>query len=323
MTSFPSNKILISGSFDSFEELAAITRAWDADFRQLSGSEMDHRVLQVMMDGLLMSRARFGCHLNQHGATPRGFRTFALLEENCLPIYWFGRRVGPEDLLIFPEHGEIDAISRPGFCIHTVAIPIDELAGFFDRFGGPDLGRVLGPEDTVIKLAPDPLRRLRTHLRNVSFDESLLSRSLALLDAYRDKLFSLLLEIFRGKADPRLLPQYQQSQARRIRDVARLIEAHREEPPCIADLCAITKIPERTLNETFRRQLGMSPGAFVKGSRLYGAHRDLWHADPSRVRVSDVANSWGFWHMGQFAADYRKLFGEMPRTTLKRLPTAG
>ncbi|MFV2073945.1 MAG: helix-turn-helix domain-containing protein, partial [Thermoanaerobaculales bacterium] len=34
--------------------------------------------------------------------------------------------------------------------------------------------------------------------------------------------------------------------------------------------------------------------------------------------VTDVANSWGFWHMGQFAADYRRQFGELPSETLRR-----
>ena len=318
----PSNRILLSQSFDSFEELAALAHAWDTDFRQIRRSEGGHRLLQVMIDGLLMSRARFGCHVDQHGTTPRGFRTFALPEERCPPIHWFGRMVGPDDLLVFPEHGEIEAITRPGFYIHTVAIPMHELAIFFERSCGPNLVRVLGPDDTVVTPAPDLLRRLRAHLRKVSFDESVLSRSLALFDAYRDKLFSLLLEIFRDDANARPSPN-RHTQARLIRDVVRLVEARREEPLRIGDLCAVAKVPERTLNEAFRRELGVSPGTFVKGSRLYGAHRDLWRADPSRVRVSDVANSWGFWHMGQFAADYRRVFGEMPRATLKRLPFAG
>jgi AraC-like DNA-binding protein len=318
----PANRILLSQSFDSFEELATLAHAWDTDFRQICRSEGGHRLLQVMIDGLLMSRARFGCQVDQRGTTPRDFRTFALPEENCPPLHWFGRRVGPNDLLIFPEHGEIEAITRPGFYIHTVAIPMQKLASFFESADGPELGRVLGPEDTVVTPAPDLLRRLRAHLRKVSFDESVLSRSLALFDAYRDKLFSLLLEIFHDDANARLSPN-RQAQAGQIRDVVRVVEEHREEPLRIADLCAIARVPERTLNETFRRELGMSPGTFVKGSRLYGAHRDLWRADPSRVRVSDVANAWGFWHMGQFAADYRRLFGEMPRTTLRRLPTAG
>jgi len=30
-----------------------------------------------------------------------------------------------------------------------------------------------------------------------------------------------------------------------------------------------------------------------------------------------VANAWGFWHMGQFARDYRRLFGELPSDTLR------
>ena len=34
--------------------------------------------------------------------------------------------------------------------------------------------------------------------------------------------------------------------------------------------------------------------------------------------VADIANGWGFWHMGQFAADYRRQFGELPSETLAR-----
>jgi hypothetical protein len=34
--------------------------------------------------------------------------------------------------------------------------------------------------------------------------------------------------------------------------------------------------------------------------------------------VSAVANRWGFWHLGQLAADYRNLFDELPSETLAR-----
>ena len=47
-------------------------------------------------------------------------------------------------------------------------------------------------------------------------------------------------------------------------------------------------------------------------------HRELWHSASSTTRITDVANNWDFWHMGQFAADYRKLFGELPSETLAR-----
>ena len=36
----------------------------------------------------------------------------------------------------------------------------------------------------------------------------------------------------------------------------------------------------------------------------------------STYSVADAANEWGFWHMGQFAKDYRRMFGELPSETL-------
>jgi AraC-like DNA-binding protein len=314
----PNNQILILQSFGSFEELATIVHGYGADFRQISSSEKNHQVLQVMMDGVLMSRACFGCHVDQRGQTPRGLRTFALLEEGSPPMYWFGRSVGPEDLLVFPTHGEIEVISRPGFSTLTFSIAMDDLAEFFERSGGPDLNSVLYQEDTVVPLAPVHLHQLRNHLNRISFTHSTLQRSLALYDAYRDKLFALLLDIFRSKAFPRPSLDHQfRSQV--IRDVVALVNKRADEPLRLEDLCGAVKIPERTLNETFRRELGISPAAFMKGYRLFRVHRMLWWADPALVGVTDVANTFGFWHMGQFAADYRKLFGELPSETLRRL----
>jgi AraC family ethanolamine operon transcriptional activator len=34
--------------------------------------------------------------------------------------------------------------------------------------------------------------------------------------------------------------------------------------------------------------------------------------------VGQVAGDWGFYHLGQFSRDYRRLFGESPSATLAR-----
>jgi AraC family transcriptional regulator, ethanolamine operon transcriptional activator len=36
------------------------------------------------------------------------------------------------------------------------------------------------------------------------------------------------------------------------------------------------------------------------------------------VQVQRIASHWGFWHAGQFAHDYKQLFGENPSDTLRR-----
>jgi transcriptional regulator GlxA family with amidase domain len=35
-------------------------------------------------------------------------------------------------------------------------------------------------------------------------------------------------------------------------------------------------------------------------------------------RGGDVANAWGFWHMGQFARNYKRQFGELPSERYRR-----
>jgi AraC family transcriptional regulator, ethanolamine operon transcriptional activator len=45
--------------------------------------------------------------------------------------------------------------------------------------------------------------------------------------------------------------------------------------------------------------------------------RALRQAAPG-VTIQDIASHWGFWHLSQFAQDYRQLFGELPSDTLHK-----
>ncbi len=103
-----------------------------------------------------------------------------------------------------------------------------------------------------------------------------------------------------------------------LKRVLEYIDAHIDEPLRISDLCANAAVSESAFLKLFKRQLGMTPKSYLAGQRLFGVHRELWRSDPSSTLVSRVAESWGFWHMSQFAADYRRLFGELPSATLKR-----
>ena len=73
----------------------------------------------------------------------------------------------------------------------------------------------------------------------------------------------------------------------------------------------------RTLRRGFQERFGVSPKAYLLAQRLIGARRALRSATKQTL-VTDVANNWGFWHMGQFAADYRRQFGELPSETRRR-----
>jgi AraC family ethanolamine operon transcriptional activator len=86
----------------------------------------------------------------------------------------------------------------------------------------------------------------------------------------------------------------------------------------VGDLCRIARASERTLHYAFRERFGLAPAHYMKARRLNGARDDLSRAQEPHTKIADIANKWGFWHMGQFARDYRAWFRELPSATYER-----
>jgi AraC family ethanolamine operon transcriptional activator len=86
----------------------------------------------------------------------------------------------------------------------------------------------------------------------------------------------------------------------------------------LSELCRVAEVDERTLRNSFYEQFSLSPKRYLKCHRLNMVRSALKRIDSSKFFIADIANNNGFWHMGQFAKDYKHLFGELPSTTLKR-----
>ncbi len=104
------------------------------------------------------------------------------------------------------------------------------------------------------------------------------------------------------------------------RDVKRAIEfihANLAAPITMQDIVAITGVPGRTLFKHFRDYKGTAPMQYLRNARFEQVRRGLAAADPE-ASVTRIAMEAGFMHMGRFAIDYRRRFGECPSETLKR-----
>jgi len=95
----------------------------------------------------------------------------------------------------------------------------------------------------------------------------------------------------------------------------RHVLAHRDRAVNVLELCAHLHVSRRTLQYCFQEAFGMAPNVYLRTLRLNGARRDLRHAAQRAQSVQDIAASWGFWHLSQFALDYRRLFGVRPSDT--------
>jgi AraC-like DNA-binding protein len=104
----------------------------------------------------------------------------------------------------------------------------------------------------------------------------------------------------------------------RLRAAVDHIHAHAHEPVSASDIAAAAGLSIRWVQEAFQRVLGQSPLNYLRGVRLVRVHEQLRMSDPGTTRVRDVAETWGFAHMGRFAGAYFERFGEYPRETLRR-----
>ncbi|MFD9667185.1 AraC family transcriptional regulator [Rhodococcus sp. NPDC059968] len=106
------------------------------------------------------------------------------------------------------------------------------------------------------------------------------------------------------------------SNPRAVQKVLNHIESFPGSQYTIGDLAVIAGVGARQLQNLFQEQFGMSPTTYIRHIRLEGVRTDLQQGDDT-TKVSDVAFSWGFNHLGRFANHYERKFGETPSQTLR------
>lgn len=104
---------------------------------------------------------------------------------------------------------------------------------------------------------------------------------------------------------------------RSVRAAEQYMTDHAANLPTIAEVAAAVGTSVRTLSGAFKTFRGYPPSAFLRERRLEGARRALEAAAPGAT-VASIAADWGYINMGEFAASYRRRFGERPSETLRR-----
>ena len=102
-----------------------------------------------------------------------------------------------------------------------------------------------------------------------------------------------------------------------LKEARNIIERSLELDLKLADLATHLGVSQRTLEYTFKKNLGMTPKSYQQILRLYAVRNELKHTASTTKKVSDTALKYAFFHMGHFASEYKKVFGESPLQTLK------
>ena len=84
------------------------------------------------------------------------------------------------------------------------------------------------------------------------------------------------------------------------------------------DLANLAGVSIRSLSRAFEKKYGIGPMAFVRQRRLDACYSRLRGSEPGATKVTDVAMSYGFSHVGKFSIAYKKAFGESPSASLQK-----
>ena len=307
------------GEFHDFDALAAAARGWGLDWVQLDWGPLQARFQQVETSSALVSRFRFSRKFHQTGTIPPGMRTFGMIAPRSPDIEWRGKEGTPRHLIVFPSDDEFDFISHPGFHGDTLSVPEQRLRQVADTLGLPDPLDGLVKGQALYHADPrriDGFRRRLTELHTLGdrFDRSGLDASV-IADVEFSAIAALVATLASGIGADHRIPE-PGLRARALRLAVKYIDDHAAEPPTVEQICRASGASWRTLDYAFRDQFDLTPKQYLQTVRLQRVRRDLLRESPDRS-ISDIAASWGFWHMGQFAAVYRGQFGELPSETVR------
>jgi AraC family ethanolamine operon transcriptional activator len=257
------------------------------------------------------------------------------LRQSCLVLshsWWFGipapkagsfridaRRVDEGTITIRRGNKPFELITPGGFRIFGLVVHHKTLA--------EHLRSVFPEEDALARLSLDSSQSdLRSHSALGSFFGEVLDevgrrpeilQSVKACQAIQSSLLEAVTEICASSQQARETPRSEVQYAQLVHKVRQFLMDNTDRAISVPELCTAFQVSRRTLQYAFDRVIGMGPNAYLKILRLNGVRRDLMRRD-RRIPIQQAASDWGFWHLSQFAKDYRTLFNELPSATVKR-----
>ena len=309
--------LAFSAKFAEFDEFNEFAAAWDVDFRQLTRGLLNASLAQIVSSEYSLSRAKFDQTSYQQGSAIPGMRTFALLDTSAPEVNWCGRTFSPDTIAIFPKDRDFRCVSPPGFSVYTFSFSEKTLTAASRRLGLPDICSNLKTQDET-RLIVRQKANVLCHTANEAFSYCCLPGKTVLPKdvtkaIFGERIAEQLILVLSSAETLQKTPSGCTLTAA-INPALSYIEEHLAEGITVRDVSKATGVSRRTLEYAFRKQLDASPKSFINEQRLILTRRTLRRELGERA-IADIANQFGFWHMGQFARDYYRRFGELPSQT--------
>jgi len=314
------NDCAITGeaNFTSLEDISAHSGSWELEYVQLEAGQLDGGAKTYIGRNVTIRYVTYNRRFHQQGTPPPGMISFGILDDQRQHIA-NGQPLERGSVLRFNTPGGLDVVAEAGFAGFPIAIRETFFYDVAEQMGISVSPRQLTGEAVISGLPPvilDPLRHdLHALIRAIRL-KSLKFQSITWIDDFEFSIAASVLSLL-NLPHSLSVPRYQSTRYRGLKRAVQQIQHCGQDTVTIKELCSAAHVSWRTLDRAFREHFDITAKQYLTNHRLHQVRRQLSVAVPG-IRINDIANNWGFFHPGQFAADYRKCFGELPRQTIRR-----
>jgi AraC family ethanolamine operon transcriptional activator len=305
--------------FECFEVLASSLASYDLDVKQFDCGSFFAFMQQMQCGHVFINRFTITRRIEVNGNPPPGVWTFGVPTANCQPFIWRGQHSDADTIQIYKPPTELAMMTNPEFEAIDVSISENDFNALNHRWGLPDLAEIIGAREMAI-CDPAVMYRLRKTLQYicqvVDSDPEALKQNANLQNLVGHEVPYLLAQTLMSSDAP-VCKAAPDKRSRALKTAIEYIRTTTDEATSVNSFCRQTGINERTLQRAFLDTYGITPKSYMQAFRLNRAYKALLKSNPDSTSITEVANELGYWHMSQFAATYRRQFGELPSQTLR------
>ena len=303
---------ILKGSFNDFENFKEVIDDWDLDYNILSRNDFEAYFHMFTSATFTISREKLQGTVEHRGLSPEGFRTIVIPINFENEFVWYNKKVSSNDLLIFPKNNIIDVVTYSGLDIYLISIEEKALFTAIENFRYPNCERIFNGDRAELYLSHHFTSQFH-YLANLLIEKSLIRKED--FNTIINRIIYFLLHYIENSNQEKRFSSAKHKMIA-LKKAVELINDEKEELLSIQMLCQKTGVSERTLYNAFTTKYQVSPGEYIKSMRLNRVKNDLY-SHPEKG-ISFLAGKQHFWHMGQFAKDFKKQFGMLPSEFVKR-----
>jgi AraC family ethanolamine operon transcriptional activator len=291
---------------------------WDQSYVQLSPGRFEGRLIETWFGDIHFFREITNQVIHERGCSRSGTRTF------CVPLAMEGnatfRGTAWQRDMCATLGGDAEFDLRTSTRLDVIAVSFrsDRLAeiAFESGIDPSRLERWLSSSCTVRLPSErvDDLRRMLIEVAMLIDGHSALLRNPGVVASIEAAIYEAFLRLMADSVEVCRPSGSYLTRRRLVNRAIDLVAAHPDALLTVGDLCRLLQVSRRTLQLYFEDVLQISPLQYLRAFRLSRV-RALLHAEAGQLRIQDAAARWGFWHLSQFARDYKRLFGELPSET--------